>query len=240
MQTVKLDALPLDKGARLLDLGCGEGRHLHAAAFAAELYAVGVDLGFEEVRRARAGLGGWPDGQAAAARCSFAVADALSLPFADQSFDIVICSEVLEHIPQYATALNEIARVLRPGGRLAVSVPRYWPEWLCWRLSPHYHNAPGGHVRIFRARMLRHDVEEAGFVFRRRHFAHGLHSPYWWLKCAFWNRRDTLWLIRQYHRFLVWDIMKRPWLTRALEAVASPLMGKSVVMYFDRLAAGAA
>ncbi|MFP4002686.1 MAG: class I SAM-dependent methyltransferase [Alphaproteobacteria bacterium] len=237
MLTVKLDALPLEDGTRFLDLGCGEGRHLHAAWFAARLHAVGVDLGFEEVRRTREGFAGFPD-FTEGRHLSLAVADALTLPFADESFDVIVCSEVLEHIPDYEQALGEINRILKPGGRLAVSVPRYWPEWLCWKLSEHYHNTPGGHVRIFKPRRLRRDVEGHGFAFRKGHWAHGLHSPYWWLKCAFWERRETLWLIRQYHNLLVWDMMKRPFFTRALEALAAPLMGKSVVMYFDK--AGAA
>jgi len=234
MQTVKLDALPLEDGTRFLDLGCGEGRHMHAAYYMARLHAVGVDLGFEEVRRTREGFEVHPDPSGEPQRFSLAVADALHLPFADESFDVIVCSEVLEHIPDYAQALREITRILKPGGKLAISVPRYWPEWICWKLSEHYHNTPGGHVRIFRPQPLRRDVERNGFAFRGRHWAHGLHSPYWWLKCAFWAQRDTLWLIRQYHKLLVWDIMKRPWLTRALEAIAAPLMGKSVVLYFDK------
>ena len=83
---------------------------------------------------------------------------------------------------------------------------------------------------------IRRDIEEKGFAFTRRHWAHGLHSPYWWLQCAMWKSRETNWLIRQYHKLLVWEIMKRPFLTRALSAVADPLMGKSVVLYFDKRA----
>lgn len=234
MLTVRLDALRLEDGTRFLDLGCGEGRHLHAAYFTAKVRAVGVDLSFDDVIRTRRGFEANPDLSGDPCRFTLAVADALRLPFADGAFDVIVCSEVLEHLPDYETALMEIQRVLAPGGRLAVSVPRFWPEKVCWALSENYHNTPGGHVRIFRDRDLKRALEARGFTFRRRHWAHGLHSPYWWLKCAFWSRRDDLWLIRQYHKVLVWDIMKRPWATRALEAVASPLMGKSVVLYFDK------
>ncbi|MEM9726656.1 MAG: SAM-dependent methyltransferase, partial [Pseudomonadota bacterium] len=72
--------------------------------------------------------------------------------------------------------------------------------------------------------------------FRRRHFAHGLHSPYWWLRCLFWESQDQNWLIAQYKRFLEWDILERPLFTRALERVAAPLMGKSVALYFTKTA----
>ncbi|MEL6957303.1 MAG: SAM-dependent methyltransferase, partial [Pseudomonadota bacterium] len=107
---------------------------------------------------------------------------------------------------------------------------------LCWRLAPPpdgYPFQPGGHIRIFDEVDLRYSIEQHGFNLIRRHYAHALHSPYWWLKCAFWERREDHPLIKAYHNFLVWDLMKKPWLTRGLEAVLSPLMGKSLVLYFD-------
>ena len=82
--------------------------------------------------------------------------------------------------------------------------------------------------------VLAGDVTEAGFKFRRRHWAHGLHSPYWWLQCAMWDKRETSRMVRAYRKFLEWDILKRPLLTRALEKIADPLMGKSIVLYFDK------
>ena len=83
--------------------------------------------------------------------------DATRLPFADGTFDRVIASEVLEHIPDDGAAFAELARVLRPGGTLAVTVPAWLPERICWALSEEYH-APfveGGHVRIYTERELR-------------------------------------------------------------------------------------
>jgi SAM-dependent methyltransferase len=235
MLTVDLRSLNLKNGDHVLDLGCGEGRHLHAMYYDAKVHAVGVDLSFDDVVKTRQGFERYPDtseneGQA----FSLTVANALTLPFADDAFDKIVCSEVLEHIPDYKSALNEIERILKPGGVLAVSVPRYWPEWLCWRLSPEYHNTPGGHVRIFRSYELKSDVVQTGLEHFRSHWAHGLHSPYWWLKCIVWEKRDTWPPIKLYHRFLVWDLMKRPLLTRMLEKIADPLMGKSVVLYFSK------
>lgn len=162
----------------------------------------------------------------------FLAGDALSLPFATDSFDAVICSEVLEHIPDYEGALREIARVLKPGGVLAVSVPRFGPEWICWALSEAYHQVEGGHVRIFRARRLRAEIERLGMACYARHWAHALHAPYWWLQCLFWTRRERALAVRAYHRLLVWDMLQRPLLTRALERALDPVIGKSVVMYF--------
>jgi SAM-dependent methyltransferase len=158
-------------------------------------------------------------------------ASSYDLPFADASFDCVIISEVLEHLHDDNAAISEITRVLKPGGVLAASVPRQGPETVCWMLSKDYPMKPGGHIRIYRRAELRRKIERAGYRIEAGHFAHGLHSPYWWLKCLVGIDNDEFPLVRAYHRLLVWDMMARPVLTRALEAVLNPLIGKSVVVY---------
>jgi SAM-dependent methyltransferase len=238
MQTIDLNVLGLRDGQRALDLGCGAGRHVHAMYYHSQCHVIGLDLGFEDVRNTRNGFGSCPDMDPNTKRAfSLTVGNALSLPFPDASFDKVICSEVLEHIPDYEQAVAEIDRILKPGGTLAISVPRYWPEWVCWALSDDYHNEPGGHVRIFRESQLKGSVQRRGLSFFHRHFAHGLHSPYWWLKCAVGVKREDVKIVNLYKRFLEWDILQRPWLTRTLEKIAGPLMGKSVVLYFTKGAA---
>ena len=234
MRTIDLERLALHDGDVVLDLGCGQGRHMHALYYAKRLHAVGVDLSLDDLLETRNGFGKIPDMEPNSRRAfSLASASAVCLPFADASFDAVICSEVLEHIPDYHKALDEIRRVLKINGDLAVSVPRSWPEWICWKLSPDgYAIEPGGHIRIFAAHTLQRDIEQRGFKFHGRHWAHSLHVPYWWLQCAIWDRRKDSRAINLYHRFLVWDILQRPWLTRWLDRVLNPVMGKSVVMYF--------
>src|SRR5256886_11821492 len=74
--------------------------------------------------------------------------DGTAMPFSDAVFDRVVAAEVLEHIDDDQAALREIARVLRPGGLLAVTVPAWLPERICWRLSDGHPNGPGGPVRI--------------------------------------------------------------------------------------------
>jgi ubiquinone/menaquinone biosynthesis C-methylase UbiE len=233
MQTIDFDRLQLRRGDRVLDVGCGEGRHSIGAYLHAEVDVIGVDLNAQDLQIARERFELFDDKHNTQKSLTFQQANALHLPFADSSFDKVICSEVLEHIADYQGVLAEISRVLKPEGLLVVSVPRAWPEEICWALSKPYRQVEGGHIRIFNATQLRHDVEDLGWKRYARHWAHALHSPFWWLKCWHWEQQDSK-LVQWYHRFLVWDLMQRPWLTRGLEWLLNPLMGKSVVMYFER------
>jgi SAM-dependent methyltransferase len=235
--TIDFRHFPLRSGERLLDLGCGEGRHAINSYLQGDVEVFGVDLSERDLRTATERFA--PYAQPGNPQKFFALqlADGARLPFADHSFDKVICSEVLEHIHDYQSILREIQRVLKPGGQLAVSVPRTWPERVCWHLSREYHQVEGGHIRIFNARELRRDIEARRMQHYHRHWAHALHAPFWWLKCLLWQRQEQSRLIRLYHRLLVWDLMERPWLTRTLERLLNPLLGKSVVMYFEHIGA---
>ncbi len=249
LQTIDFDRLQLKPHDRLLDLGCGEGRHVISAYLAEDIDAVGVDLSIKDLATAvtrfnqfmaqdesEAPCPSTPDGSKKS--LILAVANGTHLPFQDESYDKVICSEVLEHIPDYLPVLAEIYRVVKQGGILAVSVPRFFPEWVCWQLSTAYHQVEGGHIRIFTARHLREKVESKGFIFSGKHHAHALHVPYWWLKCLFWRSADEpeARLVAWYHRFLVWDLMRQPRFTRMLERCLNPMLGKSLVMYFVKTA----
>ncbi len=233
MLTVDYDRLGVRPGDRLLDLGCGYGRHaFEAARRGAEVVA--LDAGAAEVAEVRATIGAMVEaGQldAAATRAGAVRGDALGLPFADGAFDRVIASEVLEHIPDDRSAMVELARVLRPGGTMAVTVPRCGPEFLNWVLSDEYHDTPGGHIRIYRRSTLRQRLAGAGLVPQGSHHAHGLHSPYWWLRCAVGPANEVHPAVAAYHRLLVWDLVKAPRTTRAAERLLSPLIGKSLVLY---------
>ncbi len=237
LTTIDFQRFALRPGDRVLDLGCGEGRHAITAYLEERVQVLGLDLSLADLGVAGCRFAEFRDPADPARRVDFICGSGLRLPFRDASFDKVICAEVLEHIPDYQGVLREIRRVLKPGGHLAVSVPRFGPEWICWRLSSAYHQVPGGHVRIFRRKGLRRAVESTNMVCYRSHWAHGLHSPYWWLRCLFWSRGESFWPVRAYHRLLVWDLMRKPLLTRILERLMNPLWGKSTVMYFVREAA---
>ncbi len=235
MVTADLKRVGLRSGHKVLDIGCGSGRHTAEAYSREGILSFGVDRNQNDLKAARERLefhdrlgahggGGW----------SLTAADALALPFDSRAFDIVICSEVLEHIPDHRRAVREIVRVLKPGGTLVVSVPRWLPEKICWILSREYHQANQGHVRIYRTGTLRAMLENCGIVFFDRHWAHSLHAPYWWLKCLLGPNRSDAAAVNLYHRFLTWDIMQRPRLTRWLDRILNPILGKSLVLYFRK------
>ena len=227
MLTCRYDLLELRPGDRVLDMGCGGGRHaFEAARRGGVVTAVDLDLG--ELKQVRDITAVDPAVYVTTANC-----DALQLPFPDGTFDRIIASEVMEHIPDDAGAARELMRVLRPGGMIAVTVPAYLPERICWALSDEYHApiAVGGHVRIYTEAKLRSVLRSAGLRPGAAHHAHALHSPYWWLKCAVGIDDADHPLVKAWHRRLVWDIVEAPFVTRAAEKVLSPVLGKSLVVY---------
>jgi len=232
MLTVDFRRLPVLTGTRLLDLGCGAGRHaFEAARRGARVAALDTDRGeLKQVSAIAAAMdeaGELPTGSSIYP----ASGDATAMPFGDDAFDVVIAAEVLEHIPADQSAMTEIARVLRPGGVAAVTVPAWLPERLCWLLSDDYHNVPGGHLRIFTRYELEVKLRRAGLVVGGHHHAHALHSPYWWLKCAVGVHQDSHPLASAYHKLLVWDIVHKPQVTQLADRALNPLIGKSLVVY---------
>lgn len=235
MLTVDFDRLGLRPGDRALDLGCGAGRH------AFEMYKRGADVvAFDQDPDELATVREWfaamreageaPEG----AQADTKEGDALALPFADGEFDRVVAAEILEHVPADIQALAELVRVTRPGGTVALTVPRWFPEAINWRLSREYHDVPGGHIRIYTDAELIAKAENAGLVYDGRDYAHGLHTPYWWLKCAVGVSNDDHRLVKAYHRLLVWEIVDQPRVLRLAGRVLDPLIGKSLICYFHK------
>lgn len=237
MLTVDYDRLGLEPGERLLDLGCGAGRHaFEAMRRGARVVAFDHDEAeLKDVASMASAIANQSE-MPQSGRSTCVRGDATRLPFDDGSFDRIIAAEVLEHIPADDAAIGELARVLRPGGTIAVTVPAWLAERICWFLSDAYHApaVPGGHVRVYSESGLRAKLRAAGLRPGVARHAHGLHSPYWWLRCAVGPDDDAHPLVRAYHKMLVYDIADtRPWsrLTRLADLALTPVIGKSIIVY---------
>lgn len=129
---------------RVLDAGAGRGAYRRLLNTYSEEY-IGMDI--------------------AASSETSVVGDVQALPFADECFDTVFCSQVLEHVPEPKAALSEFRRLLRPGGHLILTVPHM--SWL--------HNEPHDYFRFTR-HGLAHLFETTGFVLKTMSPAGGLLS----------------------------------------------------------------
>jgi SAM-dependent methyltransferase len=232
--TIRFDQLGLQAGDRVLDVGAGFGRHVYECARRGAR-VVALDFAADEVVQTRDTLAAMVEvGEITADRLTGVLrGDARRLPFPDATFDVVITSEVLEHIQDDVTAISEMVRVLKPGGRFAATVPAWLPEVVNWKLSDEYHapKSEGGHVRIYTRTELRAKLRAAGIDVDGYHRSHALHSPYWWLRCAVGPANDDHPLVARYRRFLEWDIVEQPASTRIADRLLSPALGKSVVVY---------
>lgn len=172
--SIRLELLPSGASSRVLDVGCGDGRHILAAA-ARGCFAVGVDYDPAALLKARARLGRTP--------IDLIAADASHLPFADTTFNAVICTETLEHLPDDRGAMREIARVLADGALLHGAVPSHFTERVYFALSVGYRNAPGGHVRIFSPRALVSKLARSGLRIDEMRYIHFVDSLVWLRFC---------------------------------------------------------
>ena len=229
------EAFPVRPGMNVLDVGAGQGRHsfevLRRGVVVTAFEMNESDLADIDMMFAAMELEGEVP---AGASGTVLHGDARSMPFANGTFDRIIASEILEHIHEDEVVMAEIFRVLKPGGLVAISVPRNWPEQICWKFSDEYHEVEGGHIRIYQASELVARLQRAGFAPYKQHHAHALHSPYWWLKCAVRPDNNDHPAVQAYHRLLVWDMMKAPFVTRFVESALNPVVGKSFVVYLRK------
>ena len=231
--TVDLERLEVQSGDLLLDAGCGEGRHCFGA-LERGARVVGLDLDRPSLRAAVGGLR--KRGEELNSMGGMIQGNTFELPFADDTFDKVICSEVMEHVHDYRGAARELARVTKPGGRIAITIPTATSENLYLRVGDDYFESPGGHIRIFRPRQLAEGLAEAGLATEGVGFAHALHTPYWVLRSiAGLPNADDSALVRAYRLFLIRATGSLA-MTR-LERALNFCFPKSLILYAEKRAA---
>ncbi|MFK7897534.1 MAG: methyltransferase domain-containing protein [Myxococcota bacterium] len=231
--TVDLERLDIQPGHRLLDAGCGEGRHCFGS-MSRGATVVGLDLDFDSIREPSKNLR--KRGLENERMGAMLQGDTFRLPFADGSFDRIICSEVMEHVHDYRGAIRELYRVAKPGAKIAVTIPTATSEHLYLRLGDEYFESPGGHIRIFRPRDLAEGLAAAGFDTVGCGFAHGLHTPYWVLRSVMHlPDADQSVLVRGYREFLIRATASK-WMAR-LEGLLNYVCPKSVIVYGEKNAA---
>jgi SAM-dependent methyltransferase len=229
--TVDLERLRVRPGDTLLDAGCGEGRHCFGA-LERGARVLGLDLDWTSLRAAAGGLRSRAGELGSLGE--MLQGDAFALPFPDESFDKVICAEVMEHVHDYSAAARELARVTKPGGRLAITIPTATSEQLYLRLGDDYFESPGGHIRIFRPRRLAETLASAGLATEGVGFAHGLHTPYWVLRSIVGlPGADRNPLVRACRLFLIRATASRlmDWLERRVLNYVCP---KSLILYAEK------
>ena len=235
MVTVDFQRINIKQGDVIFDIGCGDGRHAGDLSQMDGLTIIAADMDIHDLSQIRNRLDYIEDiGERGNSKVAMTAADITSLPFHDCIFDHVICAEVMEHIHDDKAAARELVRVLKPGGNLVISVPRYYPEKICWMLSKEYYNSDGGHIRIYTQKQISGLFKSQGLIQWSTHFAHSIHTPYWWIKCMAGLNNKNSQTVNLYNRFLTWDIMEKPKITRFIDHLLNPLLGKSLVMYYKK------
>ena len=237
MLTIDLDLLEIKGKENILDAGCGHGRHIWQVSKVNAGRSVAFDLDAASLKHAWTMLHEMEAKNETVGAWHLVSGSVTSLPFGDGLFDKVICSEVLEHVPDDSSAVAEFIRVLKPGGILAVSVPSHFAESVCWKISDDYHNAPGGHIRIYKQSEIMGLLNKCDLDIFAVRYKHALHSIYWWSKGLFGLKNEKAFVPSQYYKFLVWDIYSRHKYTKWLENGLNHIFPKSTVIYCRKSAA---
>jgi ubiquinone/menaquinone biosynthesis C-methylase UbiE len=154
-----VERLELDERPRFLDIACGTGWAVRFAADKTngrgEFY--GVDISRKMIEQAGANLAGYNN-------VRFLRSGAESLPFANDFFDVVICTGAFHHFPEPAKAIEEACRVLKPGGRLYV-MDGTRDDFLVKLLDWFAKKTEPEHVRMYSTREFRTFFQNAGLTY---------------------------------------------------------------------------
>lgn len=231
MLTVDFRRLPLAQRDLVLDAGCGEGRHVFEC-FRHDCSVLGMDLSHRSLLKARYVLGQMRERREAKGRVFLLRGDALRFPFPDETFDKIICAEVIEHVDDEHRGMAELARILKTRGKIAVTVPTLFTEHLYDKLSQEYFRTPGGHVRKVVPQALARSMEENGLQVYAVGFAHAFHSPYWMLRCLCGLHDEKAIIPLVYRKFLHLALFSKP--LRLSEKLCNYFFPKSIILYAQK------
>lgn len=230
MLTVDFDRLNVREGHLLLDAGCGLGRHsVESRRRGARVFSMDMDLpSLVQTGSALAGMSGTGNRYGKGGFMVHA-GDALNLPFRDDTFDRIICAEVMEHVSDDFRACGELARVLKKNGRIAVTVPTFFSEMIYDILTYEYFTSPGGHVRKYIPSDLADIMRKNGLEIYSVDFRHSFHTIWWMIRSVVGLHNSEHPFTKAYHRFLVYCLASR--FMRKAESFGDYLFPKSIVLY---------
>jgi SAM-dependent methyltransferase len=229
MLTVDCDRLAVKTGDIVLDAGCGFGRHsMELISRGAVVYCMDMDI--ESLRKTSFSMGLMKKSlKGEDARYLVHSGDALNLPFKDESFDRVICSEVMEHVRDDEMACGELARVLKTNGRIAITVPTVFSEAIYDALTYEYFTSPGGHIRKYFPKDLAALMTRHGLVIYGIGFKHSFHTIWWLIRSVVGLHLADHPFTRAYHTFLHMGLYSR--VMRRAESFFNYFFSKSLVLY---------
>ncbi len=231
METFNFNLLNLKKIKKVIDVGCGNGRHLKSLGFKlTDSEIIGIDQSAPEITKLNKEFNEsvCKNGNA----YKFITGDIREMDVPDNSQDLVVCSEVLEHVPNFEAVLEECYRILKPGSVMLVSVPSYFPESLCWKYSKKYMQTPGGHIRIFKKNFLKERFKALNLKLFKHHREHALHSIYWIIRAR--NNMEENNFLKSFHNLLVRQMFGQAKFSFALEKLLNPFFGKSECFYLRK------
>ncbi|MDY6968761.1 MAG: class I SAM-dependent methyltransferase [Spirochaetota bacterium] len=230
MLTVDYNLLDVRKGDMILDAGCGDGRHsFECIARGASVCSMDIDI--ESLKKTSYVLNYMKEiGDAHKdSRFQVHIGDALRLPFREETFDRIICSEVMEHVSDDNLACSELVRTLKKGGRIAITVPTYFSEAIYGLLTDEYFTSPGGHIRKYLPGKLAKIMRSNNLEIYNIRFRHSFHFIYWMIRCVVGLHLEDHLITKRFRNFL-----KTSWESKYLRKVESffdMFFPKSIILY---------